>query len=106
MAKKMRKSDKGLLETTVALEITRYQRDSLITQVSQLSEQLKSATQRAERAEDRLHETTTMLSRLSLQATAIGAHSSVSEIFIEGRSVLRLANPIVVPHTSLARHPQ
>lgn len=43
--------DKERLETAIALEITRFQRDSLKAQIEQLSAQLHSATQRAERAE-------------------------------------------------------
>ena len=90
-----------LMETAIALEITRFQRDSLKAQVEQLLVQLHSATQRAERAEERLHETTIMLSNLSMQATATVRMSSVSEVFIEGRSVLRLSNPVIAPSTEL-----
>ena len=86
--------DKERVETAIALEITRFQRDSLKAQILQLSAQLRSATQRAERAEERLHETTIMISNLSMQAVATVRLSSVSEVFIEGRSVLRLLNPV------------
>lgn len=86
--------DKERLETAIALEITRFQRDSLKAQIEQLSAQLHSATQRAERAEERLHETVIMISNLSMQAIATVKLSSVSEVFIEGRSVLRLLNPV------------
>ena len=86
--------DKERVETAIALEITRFQRDSLKAQIQQLSAQLRSATQRAERAEERLHETTIMISNLSMQAVATVRPSSTSEVFIEGRSVLRLLNPV------------
>jgi hypothetical protein len=35
-----------------------------------------------------------MISNLSMQAVATVRLSSVSEVFIEGRSVLRLLNPV------------
>jgi chromosome segregation ATPase len=90
-------TDQKLMETSIALEITRFQRDSLKDQIDQLSAQLQSTTQRAERAEARLHDTTVMLSNLSMQATAMVKMSSVSEVFIEGRGVLRLSNPVLAP---------
>ena len=51
-------TDKELMETSIALEITRFQRDSLKDQIDQLAAQLQSTMQRAERAEARLHDTT------------------------------------------------
>ena len=99
-------TDKDLMETSIALEITRFQRDSLKDQIDQLSAQLQSTTQRAERAEARLHDTTVMLSNLSMQATAMVKMSSVSEVFIEGRAVLRLLNPVFAPSNALIKRPQ
>ena len=46
------------------------------------------------RAEERLHETTIMISNLSMQAVATVRLSSALEVFIEGLSVLRLLNPV------------
>ena len=99
-------TDQKLMETSIALEITRFQRDSLQNQIDQLSAQLQSTTQRAERAEARLHDTTVMLSNLSMQATAMVKMSSVSEVFIEGRGVLRLSNPVFAPSNKLTKRPQ
>ena len=99
-------TDKELMETSIALEITRFQRDSLKDQIDQLSAQLQSTTQRAERAEARLHDTTVMLSNLSMQATAMIKMSSVSKVFIEGRAVLRLLNPVVTPSNAVMKRPQ
>ena len=105
MAKKGSKADKTLMETAIALEIVKFQRDSLKDQVEQLAAQLGAATLRAERAEERLHETTIMLSKLSLQATCDAARSTLTEILVEGRSILRLENPIHVPQpNATARH--
>ena len=102
MSKKFQKSDKAILETTVALEITKFQRDSLQAQVDLLSVLLQAATQRAERAEERLHETTIMLSNLNMQASSIAARSNLTEILIEGRSVLKLGNPVFLPKKTLS----
>ena len=99
-------TDQKLMETSIALEIARFQRDSLKSQIDLLSMQLHSTTQRAERAEARLHDTTVMLSNLSMQATAMGKMSSVSEAFIEGRCVLRLVNPVLAPSNELTKRPQ
>jgi len=99
-------TDQKLMETSIALEITRFQRDSLKDQIDQLSAQLQSTTQRAERAEARLHDTTVMLSNLSMQATAMVKMSSISEVFIEGRAVLRLLNPVFARSKELTKRPQ
>ena len=99
-------TDKELMETSIALEITRFQRDSLKDQIDQLAAQLQSTMQRAERAEARLHDTTVMLSNLSMQATAMIKMPSVSEVFIEGRAVLRLLNPVFAPSNAVIKRPQ
>lgn len=99
-------TDQKLMETSIALEITRFQRDSLKDQIDQLSAQLQSTTQRAERAEARLHDTTVMLSNLSMQATAMVKMSSTLEVFIEGRAVLRLLNPVFARSKELTKRPQ
>ena len=99
-------TDKELMETSIALEITRFQRDSSKDQIDQLAAQLQSTMQRAERAEARLHDTTVMLSNLSMQATAMIKMPSVSEVFIEGRTVLRLLNPVFAPSNAVMKRPQ
>ena len=99
-------TDKELMEPSIALEITRFQRDSSKDQIDQLAAQLQSTTQRAERAEARLHDTTVMLSNLSMQATAMIKMSSVSEVFIEGRAVLKLINPVFAPSNAVMKRPQ
>ena len=105
MAKKSSKEDKAFMVTASALEITRFQRDSLKDQIEQLAAQLHAATLRAERAEERLHETTIMLSKLSLQATSHAVGSTLTEVLVEGRSILRLENPIHTPQpNATARH--
>jgi len=102
MAKKSSRGDKAFMETAIALEITRFQRDSLKDQVEQLSAQLHTANLRAERAEERLHETTIMLSKLSLQATSHAVRSTLTEVLVEGRSILRLENPVYTPQPNAA----
>ena len=99
MAKKSKKNGKRLMETAIALEIAKFQRDSLKAQVEQLKVQLNAAAVRAERAEDRLHETTVMLSKLSLQATSHAVKSTIQEVLVEGRTILRLMDPINSPPT-------
>ena len=62
------KNWKHLLEISVALEITKSERDHLRSQINMLQEQLNKAEARAERAEARLHQTTILMSDLSRQA--------------------------------------
>jgi len=83
-----------LLETTVALEIAKTERDGLRVQAEDLRAQLAAATARAEKAEDRLQETTRMLFDLGRDAAGARPHSSATEVMVEGRSVLRLSRPI------------
>lgn len=96
MTKKNLMIETERLEAAFALEITQLQRDSLKAQVEQLSVQLHSATQRAERSDERLHETSIMISNLSMQAIASVKLSSVSEVVIEDRNVLRLSSVLEV----------
>ena len=85
---------KHLLEVSVALEITKSERDHLRSQVTMLQEQLNKAEARAERAEVRLHQTTIMMSDLSKQAIAAQSSNAFTEILMDGRSILRLNNPV------------
>ena len=83
-----------ILELSVALEITKSERASLKDQVALLQNQLREATQRAERAEERLHDTTVIMATISREAIIAPVRSMATEVTINGRSVLRLSNPI------------
>ncbi len=91
------KHEKALLEVSAALEITRFQRDSHAKEIERLEAQLTAATRRAERAEERLHETTMRLSDLGMQIASIAARSTATEVLMDGKSILRLNNPVRVP---------
>ncbi len=73
MSKAKKAEDKQILELSVALEITKFQRDAHREQIAKLERRLADADRRAERAEQRLHETTLMLSNLALQSVT-GRH--------------------------------
>ena len=96
----LRPSDSGSaicqhdLELSVALEITKFQRDAYHDQVTKLELILADADRRAERAEERLHEATKMLSSLAMQAVNMPARSNATEVLVDGKSILRLNNPI------------
>lgn len=83
-----------LLEVTVALEIAKTERDACRGRLDEMREQLSAANTRAERAEERLAETTRMLFDLSRDAVAIRPQSTATEVMVEGRSVLRLSRPV------------
>lgn len=83
------------LELSVALEIAKAERDAFQAQADLLRAQLERVTRRAEKAEDRLHETTVMLCTLSRDAIAASARSLATEVMVDGKSVLRLSNPVV-----------
>ena len=90
------KADKSakLLEVSVALEIVRGERNLLRAEVSMLREQLARETARAERSEARLHEVTMTMAELSREAILAPARSNATEVLMDGKSVLRLNNPI------------
>ena len=95
-----------LLEVTVALEIAKTERDAYRGRLDEMREQLSAATTRAERAEERLAETTRMLFDLSRYAVAVRPQSSATEVIVEGRSVLRLSRPIGMEAPRELRWPQ
>ena len=95
-----------LLEVTVALEIAKTERDAYRERLDEMREQLSAATTRAERAEERLAETTRMLFDLSRDAVAVRPQSSATEVMVEGRSVLRLSRPIGMEAPRELRWPQ
>ena len=95
-----------LLEVTVALEIAKTERDAFRGRLDEMREQLSAATTRAERAEERLAETTRMLFDLSRDAVAVRPQSSATEVMVEGRSVLRLSRPIGMEAPREMRWPQ
>lgn len=83
-----------LLEVSVALEIMRFERDHLRAQMNILQEQVQKAQDRAERAEARLHEVTMVMADLSRQAIHAPARSLATEVMMDGKSILRLSNPV------------
>jgi chromosome segregation ATPase len=89
-----RKAEKRLLEARVALEGLRAERDFLRAQVTWLQAQLQSATERAERSEGRLHEVTLKMVELSHEAITAPTRSGATEVLMDGKSILRLSNPI------------
>jgi hypothetical protein len=82
------------LELSIALEITKFQRDAYRDQIEKLEKRLMAADHRAELAEQRLHDSTRMLSNLALQAVSSPARSTATEVLVDGKSILRLNNPI------------
>ncbi|MCH8466690.1 MAG: hypothetical protein LAT78_09010 [Roseinatronobacter sp.] len=88
------KAEKRLLNATVALEGLRAERDFLRAQVNWLQRQLQNAIERAERSEDRLHEVTLRMAELSHEAITAPTRSGATEVLMDGKSILRLSNPI------------
>lgn len=88
------KAEKRLLNATVALEGLRAERDFLRAQVNWLQGQLQNAIERAERSEDRLHEVTLRMAELSHEAITAPTRSGATEVLMDGKSILRLSNPI------------
>ena len=64
MSKAKKAADKQILELSVALEITKFQRDAYREQIAKLEQRLADADRRAERVEERLHEATLPLTAL------------------------------------------
>ena len=82
------------LELSSALEITKFQRDAYREQIAKLEQRLADADRRGERAEQRLHEATLMLSNLAMQSVTATTRSNATEVLVDGKSILRLNNPI------------
>ena len=95
-----------LLEVSVALEIAKTERDAFRGRLEEMREQLLAVTTRAERAEQRLEETTRMLFDLSRDAVAMRPQSTATEVMVEGRSVLRLSRPVGMDRPQDMRWPQ
>ena len=85
-----------LLEVSVALEIVRNERDYLRVEISALRDQLAKTTERAERSEARLHEVTMTMAALSREAILAPARSTATEVLMDGKSILRLNNPVAM----------
>lgn len=83
-----------LLELSVALEIVRSERDYLRAEVSALRDQLTKADERSERSEARLHEVTMTMAELSREAILSPSRSNATEVLMDGKSILRLNNPV------------
>jgi hypothetical protein len=94
------------LEVSVALEIAKTERDAFRGRLEEMREQLLAVTTRAERAEQRLEETTRMLFDLSRDAVAMRPQSTATEVMVEGRSVLRLSRPVGMDRPQEMRWPQ
>ncbi len=94
MSKAKKAADKQILELSVALEITKFQRDAYREQIAKLEQRLAGADRRAERAKERLHEATLMLSNLAVQSVTATTRSNATEVLVDGKSILRLNNPI------------
>lgn len=58
---------------------------------------------RAERAEEPLHATTQMLSSVVMQAVNMPAILNVTEVLVDGKSILRLNNPISLERERMAQ---
>lgn len=83
-----------LLGYTKALEIVKTERDCLRDEVNRLTDELERTSLRAERAETRLHEVTLAMVDISRQAILSPQRSTVTEVMMDGRSLLRLGNPV------------
>jgi chromosome condensin MukBEF ATPase and DNA-binding subunit MukB len=83
-----------LMETSIALEIVKNERDHLKTQLADAQFHLQHALTRADRMEHRLDATTRALTRLSESLISVPKQSSWVEIAYQGRPVLRLENPV------------
>lgn len=86
-----------LLEVSVALEIVKTERDECRKRTLLLEKQLAEMTQRAHTAEQRWQETTEMLFQFSRDILSSQSRSTVREVVIDGRSILRLEQPIIDP---------
>ncbi|MDA0961479.1 MAG: hypothetical protein O2898_00975 [Proteobacteria bacterium] len=84
-----------LLELTVALEIAKTERDACRAQAELLKSRLQDTTRRAEKAEERLHETTKMLWTLARDAVTAPTKSVATEVMVDGKRVLHLSNPVM-----------
>ena len=83
-----------LLGVTEALEVIKTERDCLRDEVNRLTDELERTSLRAERAETRLHEVTLAMVDISRQAILSPQRSTVTEVIMDGRSLLRLGNPV------------
>ncbi|MEN8983195.1 MAG: hypothetical protein ABF255_13610 [Planktotalea arctica] len=83
-----------LLGLTETLEIVKTERDCLRDEVNRLTDELERTSLRAERAETRLHEVTLAMVDISRQAILSPQRSTVTEVMMDGRSLLRLGNPV------------
>ncbi len=89
-----RKKWKQLLKAKLSVETLEMQREHYRAQAEFLELQLAKAEARAERAEQRLHQVTMTMSEISQNALSASTKSTVSEVLMDGRSILRLNNPI------------
>ena len=76
------------------LEIVKAERDYFRGEACSLKDELEGALLRAERAEARLHEVTLAMADISRQAILTPQRSSVTEVMMDGKSLLQLGNPV------------
>ena len=83
-----------LFEYPEVLEIVKAERDYLRGEAHALKAELEGALLRAERAEARLHELTLAIAEVSRKAVLAPQRSTVTEVMIDGKKLLRLSNPV------------
>lgn len=76
------------------LEAVKSERDHLRKQLNWVQGYLQQTTERAERAEVRLHEVTMTMADLGRQAMSLPTRSTATEVLMDGKSILRLSNPV------------
>jgi ethanolamine utilization protein EutA (predicted chaperonin) len=88
------KKSKTLLKAKISAEVLTAQRDHYRAQAEFLDKQLAKAEARAALAEQRLHQITMTMAEISQNAISASAKSSATEVLMDGRSILRLNNPV------------
>jgi hypothetical protein len=88
------KKTKKLIKAKISVEVLTAQRDHYRAHADFLDKQLAKAEARAELAEQRLHQITMTMAEISQNAISTSTQSSTTEVLMEGRSVLRLTNPV------------
>ncbi|MBT5001958.1 MAG: hypothetical protein HOI86_12050 [Tateyamaria sp.] len=90
-----------LLELRLALETVKAERDRYKSTSKIFEKLLTKAEERAERSEERLHQITLTMSEISQSAIKTQKNSDVTEVLVDGRSLLRLNSPVGFASNSL-----
>jgi chromosome segregation ATPase len=93
---------KQIIALSSELEAVKSERDHLRAQLIWLQGYLQQTTERADRAEIRLHQVTMTMADLGRQAIAAPMRSAATEVLMDGKSILRLSNPVHVANRSAA----